>query len=610
MTVAGRPRLQASTLAYARADARPEYDRSAAPVIAHLGFGAFARAHLSVYADDLLRRGAPALIRGVSLRSRRAEDQLGPQDGLFTVAVREPGATVSLRVVGALSSMETGPAAALEAMTAPATKLVTLTITEKGYDGGGLRGGGDEPPPSEAAGSAPALIALALARRRRAGLAPPVLASLDNLLDNGNVLRARVVDAAHRIDPSLAEWIAREVRFPSSVVDRMVPAPTEDDLEDIAGRLGLIDRAAVSAERHRSWVIRSVDALAPLADVGVELVDDVAPFERRKLWLLNGPHSAVAYGGLLAGHETIAGAVADPAIARFVRHLVDDTLEVAEFPAALKPAAFADEALAPIRQSDAGPHLRPGGYGRLEQVGAATAPGRGRPPGTGPRHQRVRRRRGHLDRGDRRRRGPRRTASPIGGPARRRAPRRGVPRHRPDQLSHVALGGRADPPFVAEVAGALVRMTTEGACCWRRNGDGDAGRAGAHPRARGGPALRARAGRRTGPGRALALRGHPRWHPDLPAAPAPAGRRRRGRRPGQPLDRRGRARHPCADDRRGHRHPRRSGVRPGGQPRLVGGRHVRPRGHAWRRSSSTTCPGGGWATRSTCASTGWSSRAT
>ena len=166
--------------------------------------------------------------------------------------------------------------------------------------------------PSEASTSAPALIALALARRRRAGLDAPIFASLDNLLDNGNVLRSRVVAVAGRIDPSLAEWIAGDVRFPNSVVDRMVPAPTEQDAEDISSQLGLLDRAAVSAERHRSWVMRYVDGVSPLAEVGVELVDDVAPFERRKLWLLNGPHSAVAYGGLLAGFDTIAHAVADP----------------------------------------------------------------------------------------------------------------------------------------------------------------------------------------------------------------------------------------------------------------------------------------------------------
>ena len=262
-----------------------------------------------------------------------------PQDGLFTVAVREPGEDMALQVVGALTSVETGPAAALDALTAPTTKLVTLTITEKGYDATAGLAASDVPT------SVPALVALSLARRRRAGVAPPVFASLDNLLDNGSMLRARVLEAAERIDPSLAPWIARDVLFPNSVVDRMVPAPTERDLEEVADRLGLIDRGAVSAERHRSWVIGSVDGLAPLADVGVELVQDVAPFERRKLWLLNGPHSATAYGGLLTGHETIAGAVTDPVIARFVRRLVDDTLEVAELPAGLQAVAFAGEAL-------------------------------------------------------------------------------------------------------------------------------------------------------------------------------------------------------------------------------------------------------------------------
>lgn len=340
MTSPGRQRLNAQTLGQAQARPLPDYDRTAPPVIAHLGVGAFARAHLAVYADELLRRGQPGLISGVSLRSPRAQDQLEPQDGLFTVAVREPGEDPVLQVVGALARVKTGPVAALEAMTAPTTRLVTLTITEKGYEGAdeGLA-------PGALPSSAPALIALALHRRRQVGLDPPIFASLDNLLDNGNILRSRVLDEADRIDPMLSAWIARDVRFPSSVVDRMVPAPTERDLEEIADALGLRDEAAVAAERHRSWVIRSVDGLAPLSEVGVELVDDVAPFERRKLWLLNGPHSAVAYAGLLAGYDTIAGAVADPTIARFVRDLVSDTLEVAEFPAALRPEAFADDVL-------------------------------------------------------------------------------------------------------------------------------------------------------------------------------------------------------------------------------------------------------------------------
>jgi fructuronate reductase len=339
MTGRGRRRLNARTVVDAHAGPLPDYDRTGAPVIAHLGFGAFARAHLAVYADELLREGQPGLIRGVSLRSRRAQDQLEPQDGLFSVAVREPGEGLSVQVIGALSSVETGATAALDAMAAPTTRLVTLTITEKGYEAAATLHGGHPPD------TAPALIARALHQRRQYGIAPPIFASLDNLLDNGSTLRARVLEAANLIDRSLGAWIAHTVQFPSSVVDRMVPAPTEQDLDDIAEALGLTDEAAVAAERHRSWIIRATDGLEFLEDVGVELVDDIAPFERRKLWLLNGPHSAAAYGGLLAGYATIAGAVGDDAIARFVRGLVADTLEVAAFPAALHPAAFADDAL-------------------------------------------------------------------------------------------------------------------------------------------------------------------------------------------------------------------------------------------------------------------------
>jgi fructuronate reductase len=456
MMATGRQRLRSSTLAQARAAATADYDRSAPPVIAHLGFGAFARAHLGTYADDLLRRGRPALIRGVSIRSGRAEGQLRPQDGLYTVAEREPGADVALRVIGALASMETGPNAALEAMAAPTTWLVTLTITEKGYELGE-----EEPAPPEALPSAPALIALALDRRRRAGLLPPVFASLDNLLDNGCILRSRVIAVAEMIDSSLAEWIASEVSFPSSVVDRMVPASTERDLDDIADKLGLLDRAAVSTEHHRSWIMRSVDALAPLAEAGVELVDHVAPFERRKLWLLNGPHSAVAYGGLLAGCDTIAQAVADPTIARFVRRLVDDTLEVAEFPASLQAGKFADEAL----RRFANPTLRH----TCAQVGAdgsSKLPERLLPVVAARRARAL---------------GTTRFAvvaaiwiaatagvgvsganlpwleDPLAVPLRAAAGSANL-----GQLSRLALGGRCDGPFITEVEAALERLTTEG----------------------------------------------------------------------------------------------------------------------------------------------------
>jgi fructuronate reductase len=340
LTTETRARLSATTLARARADALPRYARTAEPCIAHLGVGAFVRAHLAVYADDLQRLGRDALIRGVSLHSPRAESQLAPQDCYYSVAEREPGAPPRLRVVGSITSVMTGRVAALRALRAPGTRLVTLTITEKGYD---LDPGDLEHPDRPV--SAPGLVALALHRWRRSGHAPPVIAALDNLADNGALLRARVLSVAQALDPALPGWIENEVLFPNSVVDRMVPAPGERDLAEVATRLGLLDLGAVATEAHRSWVMTGDPRLAQWGEAGVELVADTTPYEQRKLWLLNGPHSALAYAGLVAGHATIASAAGDDALSSFVRRLVDDVLEVVPFPPALRARDFASDAL-------------------------------------------------------------------------------------------------------------------------------------------------------------------------------------------------------------------------------------------------------------------------
>jgi fructuronate reductase len=336
----GARRLSAETVAMARAAVLPGYDRSPPPRIAHIGVGAFARGHLGVYADELLRAGWPATVAGVSLRSRGAEDQLSPQDGLYTVEEPGSGPTGDLRVVGAFTRVRTGPGPAVEAIAGPQVELVTLTVTEKGYE--------VDPADLEdrvTARSPAAVVALGLARRRQTEARPPVVASLDNVAANGDVLRRAVMAVAGRIDRSLPGWIADHVAFPRSVVDRMVPAPTAEVVERISGRLGLVDRAAVSTERHRSWVIEAKAALPPLADAGVLVVADTAPFERRKLWLLNCPHSAVAYGGLLAGCRTIAEAVRYPEVIGFARRLVADIVAVCDLPPSLTPERFAREAL-------------------------------------------------------------------------------------------------------------------------------------------------------------------------------------------------------------------------------------------------------------------------
>ncbi|MBL8774995.1 MAG: mannitol dehydrogenase family protein [Acidimicrobiales bacterium] len=327
-------RLSAATLAEARGVAPPTYDRTGPAPFVHLGPGAFARAHLGVYADDLCRVGHDARIRAVALRHPTAEEQLAPQDGLYTVTTREPGVPAATRLIGSLVAVATGAPVAVAAIADPATSFVTLTVTEKGYD-------------SVGPGSAVAVLVAGLDGRRRKGQGGLVVASLDNLLDNGHVLRDRVLGVAPEVGPpGLVSWIEAEVAFPCSVVDRMVPATTDADRAEVAQRLGLVDEAAVVAEAHRSWVVEAVDGLPPLAEAGVEVVADVGAHQQRKLWLLNAPHSALAYGGLLADHDTIASAVADPLVAGFVRALVDDVLAVVDAAdGGPEPVAYAADAL-------------------------------------------------------------------------------------------------------------------------------------------------------------------------------------------------------------------------------------------------------------------------
>lgn len=364
----------------------PQYDRSATPRIVHLGVGAFARAHIGVYADDLLARGYPATIAGVSLRDPGTEQDLGPQDCLYTVSEREPetgteGLQTRPRVIGAFTSMATGPDAAVDAILraaataqtsiaqnsiahAPTTQarpsttgdtsvntsgdtatretsaLVTLTVTEKGYE----IPGGDMASP-HAARSAPGVIARALALCRENDLHPPVIASLDNVMNNGNVLRDAVMSVAEPLDPALPQWINENVAFPNSVVDRMVPATTDSDRDSIAAVIGARDNGAVVAEHHRSWAIEITDGLPPFDLVGAEFVRDVADHQRRKLWLLNAPHSTIAYCGLLIGSEFIADAIGDPLVRRFTEALIEDILEVVDLPTELDATGFAAESM-------------------------------------------------------------------------------------------------------------------------------------------------------------------------------------------------------------------------------------------------------------------------
>lgn len=309
----------------------PLYDRGkVTPGMVHLGVGAFHRAHQAAYVDDCLAAGETDWgIVGVSLRSPDTRDALTPQDGLYTLAIRSSGEE-ELRVIGSIQSLLVAPedpGAVLAALTDPRTRIVTLTITEKAYlraAGGGLDAShpdiihdlANPRMPKTAHG----FLTEALARRLAAGTPPFTVLCCDNLPANGATLHRLLTEFAALRDAGLARHIADAVAFPSSMVDRIVPATTYADRARIAGQLGVEDAWPVMTEPFRQWVIEdNFPAGRPAWEkFGVTMVGDVAPFEDMKLRLLNGAHSGIAYLGLLSGHATVDRAFADPAIRQFV----------------------------------------------------------------------------------------------------------------------------------------------------------------------------------------------------------------------------------------------------------------------------------------------------
>lgn len=364
------PRLSLSTLAdLPAAVARPAYDIAAAEVgVVHLGVGAFHRAHQAAYLDAILSRGHKGwAICGASLRSPDTSDALDPQDGLYTLAERS-GAGDKLRVIGSLRRLLVAPRdpeALLAAMCDPRVRIVTLTVTEKGYCHDPASGTLDEAHPDIRADlasprrpvSAPGYLVEALARRRAAGISPFTVLTCDNLPANGKTVARVTARLAALRDDDLGRFVAGEVAFPSTMVDRIVPATTDDDRALVAAGLGLQDAWPVMAEPFTQWVVEDLFPLGrpPLEEVGVELVSDVEPFEHMKLRLLNGAHSTLAYLGYLAGHATIADTMAVPAFARLVARLQDEEVTpTLHLPAGVDVAAYKRA----LRERFANPALR------------------------------------------------------------------------------------------------------------------------------------------------------------------------------------------------------------------------------------------------------------
>jgi len=299
----------------------PSYDRTAVrPGIVHFGVGGFHRAHQAMYLDQLMnsRLGLDWGIVGVGVlpQDRRMYDVLKAQDFLYTLVVKYPDGTLEPRVIGSIVDYlfaPDDPSAVLDRLVDPSTRIVSLTITEGGYHVNQVTGELDASDPGLAADLHPGAVPVsvfgfvveALARRREAGVAPFTVMSCDNIPGNGHVARKMLTSFARLKDPALASWIASEVRFPNCMVDRITPVTADSDREALAARFGVEDGWPVVCEPFTQWVLEDDFGgdRPPYEDVGVQLVEDVEPYELMKLRLLNASHQALCYLGYLAGYR-------------------------------------------------------------------------------------------------------------------------------------------------------------------------------------------------------------------------------------------------------------------------------------------------------------------
>jgi fructuronate reductase len=333
--------------------ARPDYDPGSLTAgIVHLGIGAFHRAHQAVYTDGILKADPTWAIAGASLRTADTRDALKPQDCLYTLDVRS-GEGERLRIIGSVIDVLVAASErerVLAAMSDPRVRVVSLTITEKGYCHDPATGALNEAHPDvvhdlsapHAPRTAIGLIVEAAVRRRAAAIKPFTVLTCDNLPANGRLVKRLIDRFATLRDPDLGAFVAGEVLCPATMVDRITPATTDEDREAIAASLDVVDRWPIVTEPFSQWVIEDnfASGRPRWEDAGAELVDNVEPYELMKLRLLNGAHSSLAYLGYLAGYETVSDVLANADFERFVRGLMEEATPTLSVPPSTDLSAY------------------------------------------------------------------------------------------------------------------------------------------------------------------------------------------------------------------------------------------------------------------------------
>ena len=321
--------------------ALPSYDRSGLKAgIVHIGVGGFHRSHEAYYTDALLEKTGTMEwgICGVGLRTadRKIAEVLKRQDYLYTLIVKHPDGRIENRVIGSLIDFMLGcddPGAVTDRMASKATKIVSLTITEGGYNFNPATGEFDFENPDVkhdlANPESPKMIfgflTEALRKRRAAGRPPFTIQSCDNIQHNGSMTRKMLLAFAEAQDPSLAKWIEEEVSFPNAMVDRITPVTTPADILMLEDDFNLKDEWPVTCEPFCQWVIEDdfCNGRPKWEEVGAQFVPDVTPYETMKIRLLNAGHSVLGLLGSIHGHQTIDGCVSDPLFASYLRRFMD-----------------------------------------------------------------------------------------------------------------------------------------------------------------------------------------------------------------------------------------------------------------------------------------------